>query len=1427
MLWPPAMPFIYPTRVVACPNIGSSNLYTGSSWCSRNVSGGHSPQSTYLYALLLHVVPPLLLRANCINNQIFFEKSDALRRALKNDLEAFAGHSPLDLAVSSLRLQRVLFGLAESQTFLFLSSFSESVTMPAATSEPLGRPGNSTLPLDQAPLDALAYLRTSLGPAQRVSAVAKLIESLPSPGDSSNPGVVYALKRLVEGVAVSSGGARENMSLALAALARCVAGEKKTIDVVVKSIFTVYGPKGTFVTDYSGAERERAIGALTACVAVASSAWEIAQVRGASDAGKEGATVSRGKSRKGDVALISGQPTLSGEAAHELVVVLHAAATANNGKWALGVPCVHAVRNILKVVPRRDYDDVLAKPLVKWCRERSCTADGVALAMVLHVESRVLPAAVMSSIYPKREAFFSALMDCFEHGFPLWPQPDANGDELPSVPIQWLLALQFVVDGSSASRSLLGTGGIGAFWADFVATALVLNSSSMEKKTLAVALLPHAVHACTSVDDFSSLLSDNVAAFLGNVLSGRSGTAAGVRKRKSDHHMASRLHGASAALGKATLDVIRVKQRQGMKTAGVWVRRLFVWATRNRIASKLFKGNSVQFGLSLMSDADVDLLFQSVVSTLADPACPLRQVGAARSEAASFLSNLASQRKNLAPDTAKVFSLYSSFDQTGSPAGEAKESINTGKEKARAKNRGSSTRPHAHDANDNICTIRALHRHVGKSTPEEQIGNVSFAGLAPMPTPEMSPSTSEMLFRNLVSLVSSGVHASRGQATGTTGLVDMTLDFVMHLTDANSAYHVAPRSTNLDLKPGVDSLLDELRNVPSSLKSHPVVLSCHVLAQYMALYLFDPLMVDVDTGAAVSPATYARVLKLTSACLHSLKSEEDGSARLEQKASEKDSGEEEREPTAIEQLVYILATVCRQHSSSLRQIATLAFEVVAEHADSSVTAVVFDLLETDAQADSESDNGDVSNGAEAESSDEEENSNLESERNEDTDDRTQMQLAAGDRDSSGSDLTGDEGSDEGGSDGSDEGDLADMMLDDEDPSTLEAYDKHLSNHMQLLKVEKKQNRRARLLSSRKAAGTLRLLDFVELLARHLRLKLEVGEESRAETALTSLDLLVRIIDYCYGEDANGIAHVGKFVNIFSKHLDRPLSSFPSNCLRELDACELLTRLFEALKAADTRRKAASNEVRMVSHTLTFVCHAAPDVKAVNELVSEGYGSLWTQFTSPANRFIGVNVFSSAVARVPSLSSSLISLALQTSVDVKASSGTRMLALQVLHAYIPAVRASPADDASSQAFWKGVSSILTRSSGDPVLGTKLWKHGVALGDLLRLVDSGLQSGELPVVCGNSSSDESIGTQVIRLLGTLKIPRPVEKKMKKTVKSILSHSPSEWIEGSAPASSDVGAADLENRTRDGIVVSEKATGGKKKKDKGRLSSTTSRG
>jgi hypothetical protein len=573
--------------------------------------------------------------------------------------------------------------------------------------------------------------------------------------------------------------------------------------------------------------------------------------------------------------------------------------------------------------------------------------------------------------------------------------------------------------------------------------------------------------------------------------------------------------------------------------------------------------------------------------------------------------------------------------------------------------------------------------------------------------------------------------------------------------------------------------------------------------------LYDPLMDVNDPDAAVSPATYARVLGLLGPCLQAVKDEAAGApppsgstgAKKGKKAKTRsakeveaeegggdDEGggeeEEEREPTSLEQMVYILVTVCRQHSATLRHIAASAFEVIAEVADSSVTAVIFDLLETDGT--DTGGGGDAARGEATEGDEKEMNIDVEADGSGDSDDSADDDDGDDDSDEEGGTgsvledgRAGEDGpgrAEEKGSGGegdgeSEEGDLTNIMLDDEDPAALEAYDKHLSNHMRLIKVEKKKNRRVRQQTARRASGAARLLDIVELLGRRLRLRLETDDSCARDTLFTFLDLLVRMMEHGYGRDVDGAAHLDRLVTIFCKHLDRPLSSYADKRLAEEDAAGLLARSFGVLTAADGRRRAGSSEQRMIAQACTVICRSSPSGGALLDKISAGYGGLWEQFRSPGNRFIGMNMFTSAAARVPELTAALTKLGVDTVLEPTSSSGTRTLALQVLHSYVPAVRklAEAGDESRAAAsFWGGVGDILNRGAGNVDGDVRLWKHGASVGDLLRLVEAGLQGGEL-------RDTDGVGSSVAALLGQLKVPRPTERKMRKTVNAIYRLSP----------------------------------------------------
>lgn len=1121
------------------------------------------------------------------------------------------------------------------------------------------------------------------------------------------------------------------MTLALGALAAEVQREDGSLAKVVDVVEGVYGAQGSFVCDYAGAERERAVGALGACAAVVAAA--------------EG-----------------GEAALGGKEGKVILGMMRAVAEGNGGKWGLGAAVVRVVRDVLRCVGKDGFQEHMAKPVLKWCRERRECVDGVGIALVVYVEMGFVATPGFVGVYDKPDAFEKALLASFTTGFPVW------GDGEAEVPVQWRLALQ-IAGMQGAGAKAVCKGGVVGFWKDVVVKMLVKEAGSTDKRTLAVLMLPIAVEACSSLEDFQEVLADDVAAMLRT--SPRGALSGAPRRRRKNNESGNpglkRWQTAAAGLGEALLGAIREKQKAGLKEAGVWAAELVAWAMKKRLAVKMFNSASLRVLFSLLSEADADKLFRSVVGTIARPECNARDLSVLRSDGAHLLTAFCTVQSERTVDVMKVLSLYSVFNCL-EEGGESAPNVG---DKRKGKK-------------DNL-SIKAMGRHM---SPAEISGNVlplDFGGLVPAASPPISTASAAMMFRKVTELVSSSRSSQPEQYSP---LLDKCLAFIDGLEAEAAARRIEVRSARLDLMPAVGAVLSDVSGLPDAVSALPVSKSIVVLTQFMKLYIYDPVLVeDEDLNSSVSAKAYGRILKLLGAAVKTLAADvvttkkDRPSAKAKAKAgsgSDSDAmeDEEEVEASALEQLVFILVTVCRQHSATLRHIAKSAFEVIADVADTSVSAVIFDLLEGGADAGDSSekeDAGDVSDEGEEDEEDES-----------DEDEEDESEGESGDAAAEFKNADAESESEKGSGDDSDDSDasvegLEDIMLDDEDPEVLEKYDAHLSNHMKLVKVEKKKNKRARQQTKRDTSSTARILDMVELLARRMRLRVET-DDSTGDTLFAFLDLIVRIVEFGYARDLDGVAHIDRLVAIFKKHLDRPLTSFSggsSSRVSEKEANELLARYFEALTEANGRRQSTSSEQGMIAHSCSILCRVLIAKTGANAqvyaLVEQGYRDMWMQYQSGKNRLLGSNVFVSAAGRIPELLPTLVSLAVDTAKDGKtSSSGTRSNALQVLMAYVPALR-SAAD--SSPTFetnmWTGVMDIVSRGAEDTDGAIAMWKHGVGIQDLLRLVEAGLSGGEI--------AKAGVGERVQKLLSRLLVPRSTKVKFTKSLKAIyvLSSPPAE--------------------------------------------------
>jgi hypothetical protein len=1279
------------------------------------------------------------------------------------------------------------------------------------------------LPVGKAVLSTLDGLRTVLPPLQRRAQASALLSALRAGGaqtlcaDAAD--VSYVLRRLCTGAAASSGGARMGMTLALSALTRSLLDDASqigdntaadTFSAVVDAVAGVYGSEGSFMADYSGADRERALGTVAACAAIVASLDGFASDAASKPPAKKLKSVPGSGLANGSGGRIAGQVSrlnlISGPSARNIALMLRASAFANDGKWSLGCAAVEVLRTLLLFVKQGIFDKFLAKVLLKWSKTHVNMPDGVALSLVLRVEFGFFSSEILKDLYPSRATLHTALVSCFEQGFPLWNGPHnsaMDGQDIVKsedgatkcadlVPLQWSLALKLAAHPNTDASYW---GDVQEFWKECVCSLLIRGSESKDKKTLALAMLPVAVAGCPDVVSFSAVLNEDVGSLLSSLKMRRhssrvratSSSGVGVRRRKEDTESYDRLVSVATGVGQAVLNCIRQKQRSGLKHAGAWVECFMAWTIRSRTSGDLLRQDVLKFALSMMSAAEVDDLFRMVVKVLAEPTCSLRDVAPQRMEAVQFLFNMACAREELGLDIAKLFALYSSF---------VSNSLSYGDKSSDAEKHAiqrSLTR-HRVAEKDEILTIKAMHRHLPKESDRSVEFESSFAGLAPTPIPEILPPSRSGIFRRLMDLV----------IKGKCSILPEVFQFVRHLSRMQAGRAIEYRTVDDTLVAPIESILGLLEDIEKPPFSHPVLCAVRILAHFMFLLMHNISGKASAKGDQSIPlSVYVNTTKLMAKCVHTVRKETEGTGDLEllgptlakpvgRTFEDKDNSagdsenEDDRPPTALEQMTYIIATLCQQHSSLLRAVASIAFDAIGELANESVSAVLFDLMDSpDVAGEPVDDEADDSEHGDSGSDDVDSAEDVGMDLNaggapiaeaacgtnpEDSSEEIEPDQSLKEK-SSGRAVTDENRDQEDDGSSETDGDTMDMLVDDEDPEMLEVYDKHLSNHMQLLKVDKARSRRARLRSSRISSSVARLLDLVELLARRFRLRLEIADDTIADSDATYsfLDLIVRLIEFLYeNDDSAGLSHISRVVSIFQKHLDRPLSLFAGKIIDD-GQNDFVERFFNAVQEPDRQRRAGLAEMRMVAHAASIVTFVARGNIEQMAISSTGYKRAWEQFSAPSNKFWGIIMFSSAASRVPELAKELIELTLGTALNSGTTCGSRVLALQALHAYIPAVRALKSHSSGAYyCFWNGVQRILAETCSEKD-APKMWKHGAGVEDVLRLVDSGLVGGDI-------LSTEVVGKNAQGLITAImhKIPRKLEKKLKKFETSILKKS-----------------------------------------------------
>ena len=303
-----------------------------------------------------------------------------------------------------------------------------------------------TLPVSNKILGLLTELQKNVSPTKKEAHIQAIVHTMiDNHGEIESEANQYLLKRLVSGVAASTGESRLNYS---AVLMRITREHSCSVSDIYGAVTKVYGDGGTFSDDYARGKIDRIVGSVVATAAV---------VRGASEK-KVGPDVAR-----------------------SMVQTLRRAVVGDASKWGLGLVVVKVVCQLLSVA---ENVAALKKILWKWAEDRKLSHDGITLTLLLQMEYKLIPDTAMSAMYKDMDQIATALASMFESGF---ERNSISGKQ--ECPVAWKLALEY----SSTEKGREHTGGVAVFWDKVVSPKLADGVTNMEKNLLLRKLAPIAL----------------------------------------------------------------------------------------------------------------------------------------------------------------------------------------------------------------------------------------------------------------------------------------------------------------------------------------------------------------------------------------------------------------------------------------------------------------------------------------------------------------------------------------------------------------------------------------------------------------------------------------------------------------------------------------------------------------------------------------------------------------------------------------------------------------------------------------------------------------------------------------------------------------------------------------------------------------------
>lgn len=400
-------------------------------------------------------------------------------------------------------------------------------------------------------------------------------------------------------------------------------------DMLSIAVKDVYGPSGTFDSKYSGGERERALGTLTACASLV-------------NVGSHSAASAR-----------------------EVILLLRANCVGRGAeKWRLGAACVKTIAKLVSLCNESVRESV-AKLLWGWCEERKLTEDGLLLTLTLRLDFGIVSQAAFEKLYPDIEAFREPVMEMFSSGFSyIATGVDGMGDVVPEV---WKRVVKF-----AASKHGAYLNGLTRVWERLVVGGVLKGGKSTEKKLLAMELMLECakyIHDVPTLEAvFCAPAAENVnALFKSRKIS--DGKETGPGRMSSEVHTCVKR--GLESFSTRFLSLVSQPGRDSGKGDAL-IATFLLWCVKGGIQRWMMPTEKLRATVQDMRVEDVTALFRAVLGDYACPSNANSHVPSKwkknansnrRPDVMQFALTLATIEKTLLKDAVRVFAMYTVFER--------------------------------------------------------------------------------------------------------------------------------------------------------------------------------------------------------------------------------------------------------------------------------------------------------------------------------------------------------------------------------------------------------------------------------------------------------------------------------------------------------------------------------------------------------------------------------------------------------------------------------------------------------------------------------------------------------------------------------------------------------------------------------------------